>query len=76
MRVQKNFAAGPLFAALIIRASVALKAQSMPVTRLDGTKGASSQIDATVAQAMEAAHVSGLGIAIFNHGCVLQGLRR
>ena len=71
MRVQKRFAAGPVFAALIRIASVALRAQPMPVIQLDGIKVTPSQIDATVAQAIKAAHVTGAGIAIFNHGKVV-----
>jgi CubicO group peptidase (beta-lactamase class C family) len=45
-------------------------AQQRPVQRPDGSRIPSSQIDATVTQLMEAAHVTGAGIAIFRGGQV------
>jgi CubicO group peptidase (beta-lactamase class C family) len=48
--------------------SVPLLSQQLPVTRLDGSKISPSQIDTTVTCLMEAAHVSGVGVAIINHG--------
>lgn len=49
-------AAGPVFP------------QLLPVTRLDGSKIPPAQIDATVNRWMEAAHVTGAGIAVWNDG--------
>lgn len=46
--------------------SVSLFSQELPVTRLDGSKIAASQIDMTVTRSMEAAHVTGMGIAVLN----------
>jgi CubicO group peptidase (beta-lactamase class C family) len=59
-----------LFAAAlaIVNSSVLLSAQKQSVTRLDGSKISPRQIDAIVTRFMEAAHVSGAGIAIFNDG--------
>lgn len=45
-------------------------AQQRPVQRPDGSQIPPSQIDATVTQLMEAAHVTGAGIAIFHGGQV------
>jgi CubicO group peptidase (beta-lactamase class C family) len=45
-------------------------AQQPPVQRPDGSRIAPSQIDATVTQLIEAAHVTGAGIAIFHGGQV------
>lgn len=52
-------------------ASVFLWAQQQPVTRLDGSKVLPSQIDSTVKLSMQAAHVTGMGIAILNGGKVV-----
>jgi CubicO group peptidase (beta-lactamase class C family) len=48
--------------------TVLLGAQQLPITRLDGSKISPAQIDATVTQWMKASHVTGLGIAVLNHG--------
>jgi len=48
-----------------------LNAQQTSVTRLDGTTIASAQIDAAVARSMNAARVTGAGIAIFNRGRIV-----
>lgn len=45
-----------------------LTAEQPSVLRPDGSEIASSQIDATVTQLMQAAHVTGAGIAIFHGG--------
>ena len=41
------------------------------VTRLDGTKVSPAQIDATVTRLMEPAHVTGVGIAVWNNNKVV-----
>lgn len=41
------------------------------VARLDGTTISPAQIDRTVTRAMSAAHVTGVAIALFNHGGVV-----
>ena len=46
--------------------SVSLSAQQLPVTRLDGSRISPAQIDASVTHWMEAAHVTGAGIAVWN----------
>ncbi|MGA8272959.1 MAG: serine hydrolase domain-containing protein [Candidatus Sulfotelmatobacter sp.] len=51
--------------------SASLLAQQLWVTRLGGSKISPAQIDATAARLMDAAHVTGLGIAIFNEGRVV-----
>ncbi|HEY4214449.1 MAG TPA: serine hydrolase domain-containing protein [Steroidobacteraceae bacterium] len=51
--------------------AVSLPAQQPVVVRLDGSGISPSQIDATVAQSMEAAHVTGVGIVIFNRARVV-----
>ena len=43
-------------------------AQHSPITRPDGGQIDPAQVDATVAQLMQAAHVTGAGIAIFHAG--------
>jgi CubicO group peptidase (beta-lactamase class C family) len=48
--------------------SVPLLAQQSPVTRLDGSEISPGQIDATITRLMQAAHVTGVGVAIINHG--------
>lgn len=55
----------------IVIGSVFLLAQQLPVKRLDGSKVAPAQIDAAVHLSMEAAHVTGVGIAILNGGRVM-----
>lgn len=45
----------------------ALHGREMPVTRLDGTKISPARIDATVTRLMQTAHVTGVGIAIWNN---------
>jgi CubicO group peptidase (beta-lactamase class C family) len=52
---------------MLLGASVAI-AQQPFVKRPDGSQIAPSQIDATVTQLMQAAHVTGCGIAIFHGG--------
>ncbi len=46
-------------------------AQQPPVLRPDGVEITPSQIDATVTQLIEAAHVTGVGIAIFHGGQIV-----
>ena len=43
-------------------------AQPGTIERLDGSKISSGEIDATVTRLMQAAEVTGVGLAIFNHG--------
>ena len=54
----------------ILFGSVPLFPQQLPVTRLDGSKISPAQIDASVTRWMEAAHVTGVGVAILNNGKV------
>jgi CubicO group peptidase (beta-lactamase class C family) len=51
---------------IIVIGSVFLLAQQLPVSRLDGSKVLPPQIDAIVKSSMQAAHVTGVGIAIWN----------
>ena len=72
MRAPKRFAAHLLFSTLtMVIGAAPLRAQPMPIIRLDGSTIAPSRIDATVTQAMNAARVTGVGIAIFNDGKVV-----
>jgi CubicO group peptidase (beta-lactamase class C family) len=57
----------PVTLTLLLGASVAI-AQQPSVKRPDGSRIAPSQIDATVTQLMQAARVTGCGIAIFHGG--------
>ena len=45
-------------------------AQQSSIARHDGSRIATSEIDASVTRLMEAAHVTGAGIALFHHGKV------
>jgi CubicO group peptidase (beta-lactamase class C family) len=56
---------------ITVTGSTFLLAQQLSVTRLDGTKISPSQIDTAVMRSMEAAHVTGSGIAVWNHGKVV-----
>jgi CubicO group peptidase (beta-lactamase class C family) len=56
----------PVTSTILLGALIAV-GQEPSVERPDGTKIAQSQIDSTVTQLMQAAHVTGMGIAIF-HG--------
>jgi CubicO group peptidase (beta-lactamase class C family) len=69
MRAQKHFFLCTFGAAsMMVIYSLPLEAQQPTVTRLDGSKITSSQIDSAVTHLMEAANVTGAGIAIFNDG--------
>jgi CubicO group peptidase (beta-lactamase class C family) len=58
----------PLAATLtLLLAAVLAPAQQPSVHRPDGAQIPSSQIDTTVTQLMEAAHVTGVGLAIFHN---------
>jgi CubicO group peptidase (beta-lactamase class C family) len=46
-------------------------AQQPAIPRLDGSKITSTEIDATVARVMQNAEVTGVGLAIFDHGKVV-----
>jgi hypothetical protein len=46
-------------------------AQQSSIARPDGSRIATSEIDASVTRLMEAAHVTGAGIALFHHGKVV-----
>jgi CubicO group peptidase (beta-lactamase class C family) len=50
----------------IVIGSLSMFAQQLSVTRLDASKISPSRIDTAVARLMEAAHVTGVGIAILN----------
>jgi CubicO group peptidase (beta-lactamase class C family) len=50
----------------IVIGSLCLFAQELSVTRLDASRISPSQIDTAVAQLIEPAHVTGVGIAILN----------
>jgi CubicO group peptidase (beta-lactamase class C family) len=72
MRERRRFSPQLLFvglAAAVVPNSFG--AQPVSVTRLDGSRITPSQIDTEVARSMRAAHVTGIGIAIFNHGNVV-----
>jgi CubicO group peptidase (beta-lactamase class C family) len=56
---------------LLAACAVAAEAQQATVTRLDGSRITPAQIDAAVTTAIQSAHVTGAGIAIFNHGEVV-----
>jgi CubicO group peptidase (beta-lactamase class C family) len=56
---------------IVVICSVSLLAQQGSVTRLDGTKVSPAQIDATVTRLMEAPHVTGVGIAVWNDSKVV-----
>ena len=56
-----------IFVAVALGVSSAA-AQQRPVPKLDGSTMTLAQIDATVARLLEAAHVTGAGIAIFHNG--------
>lgn len=71
MRVKRRSIPPLLIVAVaIVMGPVSLAAQQLPVMRLDGSKITPSQIDTAVVQSMEAAHVTGAGIAIVNDGKV------
>jgi CubicO group peptidase (beta-lactamase class C family) len=52
-------------------ALVTLAAAQQSITRLDGSKITSAEIDATVTRLMHAAEVTGVGIAIFDNGKIV-----
>lgn len=56
------------FAAAVALGCVSAGSQQLAIPRPDGSRIAAAQIDATVTQLMQAAHVTGAGIAIFHHG--------
>jgi CubicO group peptidase (beta-lactamase class C family) len=56
---------------LLLALTIAAAAQQSNITRLDGSKLATSEIDATVARVMHAAEVTGVGLAIFDKGQVV-----
>jgi CubicO group peptidase (beta-lactamase class C family) len=69
MRTQKYSLCYALVAASMVAiCSASLEAQQPTITRLDGSRITSAQIDSAVAHLMEASHVTGAGIAIFNDG--------
>jgi len=53
---------------ILVICAAPLEAKQQTITRLDGSRIATAQVDATVVHLMETAHVTGVGIAIFNHG--------
>lgn len=56
--------------ALLVFATVATAQQSV-IARLDGGKLAPAQIDSTVNRLIEAAHVTGVGVALFHGGKIV-----
>jgi CubicO group peptidase (beta-lactamase class C family) len=66
MRIAKTFASS----LTLVIAAASLWAQQGELTRLDGRRISSRQIDAVVIQSMHAAHVTGAGIAVLNGGRV------
>jgi CubicO group peptidase (beta-lactamase class C family) len=61
----------PIALCLLFLCSVRAQPQQLPVTRLDGSKITSQEIDAAVEKSMQAARVTGAGIAIFNRGQIV-----
>jgi CubicO group peptidase (beta-lactamase class C family) len=60
----------PALALTITASSVPVLAQGRPVKRLDGSTLSRSDIDQAVARWMKKAHVTGVGIAVFDDGKV------
>ncbi|HEY4765909.1 MAG TPA: hypothetical protein VIH75_19705 [Candidatus Sulfotelmatobacter sp.] len=60
----------------IVIGSLCLFAQELSVTRLDASRISPSQIDTAVAQLIEPAHVTGVGIAILNDAPTASRIRR
>lgn len=58
----------PVLALAIAANSVFLLAQKSSVVRLDGSKVSAADIDEAVTRWMKKAHVTGVGVAIFNDG--------
>ena len=58
----------PLAVLIALVSAFVLLANEPSVQRPDGRKIAVSQIDITITRLMEAAHVTGTGIAIFHQG--------
>jgi len=71
--LEKTSIRDTLFFAALITASFLLpaSAQQPTVTRLDGSKIASTEIDATVTRVMRDAEVTGVGLAIFDQGKIV-----
>lgn len=57
-----------IFLVFLAAICMAAAAQQSTVVRLDGSKISPAEIDRAVVQSMEAAHVTGVGIAVFNQG--------
>lgn len=61
-----------LFVLLMLAAGVGtVAAQQGPISRLDGSAMTPAQIDATVTRLIQAAHVTGAGVAIFHGGRIV-----
>jgi CubicO group peptidase (beta-lactamase class C family) len=60
-----------LAATLIIVIGSAFLFAQQSLTRLNGTKISPAQIDATVKRSMDAAHVTGVGIAVWNNNKIV-----
>jgi CubicO group peptidase (beta-lactamase class C family) len=72
MRAQRQFFLVFGFVTLTLMiGAISLSAQQAAVVRLDGSRILPSQIDAAVTQSMASGHVTGLGVAIFNHGKIV-----
>ena len=59
----------PAFATVVALATSA--AQQPSLTRPDGGNITPAQIDSTVSRLIQAAHVTGAGVALFHHGKVV-----
>src|SRR5215475_9921868 len=57
--------------ALIIYGAAMLAAADTAIVRLDGTRIAARDIDATVNTAMQDAHIPGVGIVALNNGTIV-----
>ncbi len=60
----------PVLVLTVIAIPASLFAQKSSIVRLDGSNISAAEVDATVTQWMEKAHVTGVGIAVFDDGKV------
>ena len=60
-----------LLAAVIAILALPIAGQQPSIQRLDGSTITSAEIDATVTRLMQAAEVTGVGVAIFNHNKIV-----
>lgn len=68
-RIQRSTLLGQLSVILLVSTSgLQLAAQELSIKRLDGSTISPAEVDSTVSRLMQAAEVTGVGIAIFNDG--------